>query len=255
MEDLNQFFKIPDKGLYFVSLGGIGEIGSNCYLYCCDGKWIMIDLGIAFADEKHPGVDLLVPNMNFLEKISENIEAVIISHGHEDHAGAVAFFTDKLECPVYATNFAKLLIENRLKEFGKIDQLELLSINPNKKIILENFELEFFNTTHSIPEPYSILINTSYGKLLHTADWKIDINPIIGKSFDDKPFKNIGDEGLLALIGDSTNADVPGHSRSELEVKEELIKLFSLYNNRIIITCFSSNIARMESIAVAAKKK
>ena len=254
MKDLNKFFKIPDKGLYFVSLGGIGEIGSNCYLYCCDGKWIMIDLGIAFADERHPGVDLLVPNIDFLEKISNNIEAVIISHGHEDHAGAVAFFADKLKCPVYATNFAKLLIENRLKEFGKSNQLELLSINPNENILFENFELEFLNTTHSIPEPYSILINTSYGKLLHTADWKIDNNPIIGEGFDDQSFKDIGEEGLLALIGDSTNADIPGNSRSELEVKKELIRLFSHYNNRIIITCFSSNIARMESIAVAAKK-
>ena len=254
MEDLNQFFKIPDKGLYFVSLGGIGEIGSNCYLYCCDGKWIMIDLGIAFADEKHPGIDLLVPNIDFLEKISDNVEAVIISHGHEDHAGAVAFFADKLKCPVYATNFSKLLIENRLKEFGKIDQLELLSINPNKKISFENFELEFFNTTHSIPEPYSILINTAYGKLLHTADWKIDNDPVIGGSFDSQSFKNIGDEGLLALIGDSTNADVPGFSKSESDVRDELIKIFSRYNHRIITTCFSSNIARIESITIAAKK-
>ncbi len=237
-----------------MSLGGIGEIGANCYLYCCDGKWIMIDLGLSFADDKYPGVDLLVPKMDFLDKISNDLEAIIISHGHEDHAGAVSFFTDKIKCPVYATGFAKTLIENRLKEFGKIDNIELVTIDPKKTIKLKNFDLSFVSTTHSIPEPYSILINTNYGNLLHTADWKIDNNPLIGESFNSKFFEDIGNKGLIALIGDSTNAITPGFSKSELEVREELVKLFSRYNHRIITTCFSSNIARMESIAIAAKK-
>ena len=247
-------FKIPDTGIYFMSLGGIGEIGANCYLYCCDDKWIMIDLGLTFADEYYPGIDLLLPKINFIDEIKDRLEAIIISHGHEDHAGAVAFFADQINCPVYATGFAKSLIENRLKEFGKLDKIKLITIDPSKKIKLKNFNLSFLTTAHSIPEPHSISIETKYGKLLHTADWKIDKEPTLGNEIDIESFKKIGNDGLLALIGDSTNADVPGFSKSESEVKDELIKVFSRYNQRIVITCFSSNIARMNSIVNAARK-
>ncbi len=251
MNDLSNF---PKNGLFFLSLGGIGEIGANCYLYCCNEKWLMIDLGISFADEKYPGVDLLVPKMDFIEKISHNLEAIIISHGHEDHAGAIAYFADKINCPVYATNFAKSLIKNKLKEFNKTDLIDLQTIDTNKKINLKNFKLNFISITHSIPETYSIVINTNYGKLLHTADWKIDKDESNGQIFDYKAFKDLGDEGLLALIGDSTNANVHGHSESEEDVRNELAKIFSRYDKRIIVTCFSSNIVRMESIGLAAKK-
>ena len=130
--------KIYEKGLYFLSLGGIGEIGANCYLYCCDGKWIMIDLGLSFADEQFPGVDLLVPKINFLEDIKNNLEAIIISHGHEDHAGAVAYLSDKIECPVYASSFPKLLIENRLKEFGKLDSIDLIELDSSKNLLRDD---------------------------------------------------------------------------------------------------------------------
>ena len=250
----NSLFNIPKEGMYFLSLGGIGEIGANCYLYCCDRKWIMIDLGLTFADEKFPGIDLLLPKIDFIENISKNLEAIVISHGHEDHAGALAFFADKINCPVYATGFAKSLIENRLKEFGSLDKVDLRIFKSTENIKLENFNLSFIDTTHSIPEPSAIVINTKYGNLLHTADWKIDQKPTIGKKFNANKFKELGNEGLLALIGDSTNADVPGFSKSEGEVRTELIKIFSRYNKRIVVTCFSSNIARMESIAIAAKK-
>ena len=254
MNNPTNSFQLPKQGAYFLSLGGIGEIGANCYLYCCDGKWIMIDLGLTFADEKHPGIDLLVPKLDFINKISKDLEAIIISHGHEDHAGGLAFYADLINCPVYATKFAQLLIENRLKEFGKLEQIKIHNIDPNQKIDLKNFSLEFISTNHSIPQPYSIVINTIYGKLLHTADWKIENNSILGDNFDKQAFMDLGNEGLLALIGDSTNADSPGYSKSEYDVRDELIKVFSRYNHRIVITCFSSNIARMESIALAAKK-
>ena len=243
-----------DKGLFFLSLGGIGEIGANCYLYGCDGKWIMIDLGLSFADEQFPGIDLLVPKIDFVDDLDKNLEAVIISHGHEDHAGALAFLANKIKCPVYVTTFAKLLIENRLKEFGFLDQINLIEINTNSKIKLKNFNLEFISTTHSIPQPSAIVISTVYGNLLHTADWKIDNTPTLGDDFNKKAFENLGNQGILALIGDSTNANIPGYSQSENEVKEELISVFSRYNKRIIITCFSSNIARMQNIVKAAKK-
>ena len=250
----NTNLKLYEKGLFFLSLGGIGEIGANCYLYCCDGKWIMIDLGLSFADEQFPGVDLLVPKIQFIEEIKDNLEAVIISHGHEDHAGAVAYLADHIKCPVYASSFAKLLIQNRLKEFGKLDTIELIEFDSSQNISLNNFNLRFIDTTHSIPQPKAIVIETSYGNLLHTADWKIDNNPTLGEPFSKNSFINLGNEGVLALIGDSTNADVPGYSGSESEVREELQQVFSRYTNRIVVTCFSSNIARIINIVHAAKK-
>ena len=243
-----------NEGLHFLSLGGIGEIGANCYLYGCDGKWIMIDLGLSFADEKFPGVDLLVPKINCIDSIEDKLEAIIISHGHEDHAGAVAFLANKIKCPVYATKFAMLLIENRLKEFNKVEGFSLNEINLSKKLSLKNFTLDFIPTTHSIPEPSAIVISTSYGSLLHTADWKIDQSPTLGNAFSKKQFEEIGSNGLLALIGDSTNANVPGKSQSENDVKDELTNIFSRFSNRIVVTCFSSNIARMKNIIHAAKK-
>ena len=201
-----------NEGLYFLSLGGIGEIGANCYLYGCDGKWIMIDLGLSFADEKYPGVELLVPKIDTIESIRNDLEAIIISHGHEDHAGAVGYLSNKIDCPVYATGFVKLLIENRLKEFGSLDKINLKELNTEKQLNLKNFKIEFIETTHSIPQPHAINITTKYGSLLHTADWKIDKNPTLGNQFNENEFEKIGNDGLLALIGDSTNANVPGFS-------------------------------------------
>jgi len=250
----NTNLKLYEKGLYFLSLGGIGEIGANCYLYCCDGKWIMIDLGLSFADEQFPGVDLLVPKIQFIEEIKDNLVGIIISHGHEDHAGAVAYLSDRITCPVYASSFAKLLIESRLKEFGNLDSINLIEFDSTKNLLLENFNLRFIDTTHSIPQPQAIVIETPYGNLLHTADWKIDDKPTLGNTFNKNSFTKLGNEGVLALIGDSTNADVPGFSGSEDEVKSELKQVFSRYINRIVVTCFSSNIARIINIVDAAKK-
>ena len=250
----NTNLKLYENGLFFLSLGGIGEIGANCYLYCCDGKWIMIDLGLSFADEQFPGVDLLVPKIKFIEEIKDNLEAVIISHGHEDHAGAVAYLAEHIKCPVYATSFAKLLIENRLKEFGKLDTINLIEFDSSQNLSLDNFNLRFIDTTHSIPQPQAIVIETSYGNLLHTADWKIDEQPTLGNTLSKNSFTDLGNEGVLALIGDSTNADVPGYSGSENEVREELQQIFGRYINRIVVTCFSSNIARIINIVNAAKK-
>ncbi len=253
---MNNKLKLSDfnEGLHFLSLGGIGEIGANCYLYGCDGKWIMIDLGLSFADEKFPGVDLLVPKIDHIESLEDNLEAIIISHGHEDHAGAVAFLANKIKCPVYASKFAKFLIENRLKEFNKVDGFILNEIDVDKELMFNNFKINFINTTHSIPEPSAIIIKTSYGSLLHTADWKIDYSPTLGDPFSKNEFEKLGNEGLLALVGDSTNANVPGKSQSENDVREELINIFSRFSNRIVVTCFSSNIARMKNIIHAAKK-
>ncbi|MBI28690.1 MAG: MBL fold hydrolase [Pelagibacteraceae bacterium] len=242
------------KGLYFLPVGGVGEIGANCYLYCCDDSWIMIDLGISFADDQYPGIDLLVPRLDILDYLKNKLKAIIISHAHEDHAGALSYFTDKIKCPIYATNFACNMIKQKMKENKKIDSIKLKKIDINKSLKFKNFELDFISTTHSIPEPYAIRIKTSYGNILHTADWKIDDKPVIGNKFDSTPFTKLGDEGVLALIGDSTNAQISGYSKSENEVNKHLPKLFSRYSGRIVITCFSSNIARIKSIINAAKE-
>ena len=252
--DLNIINSKTKKGLFFLPLGGVGEIGANCYLYCCDGSWIMIDLGVSFADEKFPGIDLLVPKLNILENINNNLEGIIISHGHEDHAGALPYFIDKINCPVYATEFACNLIKRKLKEFNLSEKIKLKKINTKKNLSFKNFNLSFIETTHSIPEPHAIKIKTNYGNILHTADWKIDNSPLIGNNFNSTYFEDIGNEGLLALVGDSTNANTSGYSGSENEVRNYLVKLFSRYNKCIVITCFSSNITRLESISFAAKK-
>ncbi len=242
------------NGLFFLPLGGVGEIGANCYLYCCNNSWIMIDLGVSFADEKFPGIDLLVPNLDFIDKIKNKLEAIIISHGHEDHVGAIPFYADKINCPIYATNFVHSLLSKKFREYKIYDKIKLKKIDTNKTLSLDEFEFSFLETTHSIPEPFAILIKTSYGNILHTADWKIDKEPIIGNGFNSNLFKKISEDNLLALIGDSTNANISGNSGSEKEVKEHLNNLFSRYDKRIVITCFSSNISRLQSIADAAKK-
>tara|TARA_Y100000590_G_scaffold407105_1_gene497028 strand:+ start:404 stop:2086 length:1683 start_codon:yes stop_codon:yes gene_type:complete len=245
---------ITKKGLFFLPLGGVGEIGANCYLYCCNNSWIMIDLGVSFADEKYPGIDLLVPKLNFLDHIKDQLQGIIISHAHEDHAGAISFFTDKINCPVYASEFAYNLINRRLKENQLSNKINLEKININKKLEFKNFIISFFETNHSIPEPFAIKIDTEYGNILHTADWKIDKNPLIGNVLNSSSFKEMGQEGILALVGDSTNASTTGYSGSEEDVRNHFIKLFSRYNKRIVATCFSSNITRLESIAYAAKR-
>ena len=153
------------KGLFFLPLGGVGEIGANCYLYCCDDSWIMIDLGVAFADDTFPGIDLLVPRLNILEEIKNKLEGIIISHAHEDHAGAISYFSNKIDCPIYATEFACSLIKRRLKEFSLLNNIKLNTIQTDKFLKFKNFKLSFLETTHSIPEPYAIKIETIYGNI------------------------------------------------------------------------------------------
>ena len=162
MNNKNPKIEFTKKGLFFLPLGGVGEIGANCYLYCCDDSWIMIDLGVSFADEKFPGIDILVPKIDFIENIKEKLQCIVISHAHEDHAGAVSYFVDKIKCPIYATTFASKLIQNRLNENKLNNRVDLKVINTKKTLKLKNFNLSFFETTHSIPETYAIKIETQY---------------------------------------------------------------------------------------------
>ena len=244
--------------LIFCPLGGSGEIGGNMNLYAYGNeenqKWIIVDMGVSFADDSVPGVDLVMPDAGFIIDKKEDLLGIVLTHAHEDHIGAVAHIWPNLKCKLYATPFTAALIFEKFKE-KKIDISSYLKIVPlNSKIKLGNFEIDFVTLTHSILEPNGLSIKTPLGTVLHTGDWKIDPNPLIGSQIDEQKLKKIGKEGVSAMICDSTNIFSPGRSGSELDVRNSLLRIMELKTNRIIVTSFASNVARMESIFYCAKK-
>jgi len=244
--------------LIFCPLGGSGEIGGNMNLYAYGNeenqKWIIVDMGVSFADDSVPGVDLVMPDAGFIIDKKEDLLGIVLTHAHEDHIGAVAHIWPNLKCKLYATPFTAALIFEKFKE-KKIDISSYLEIVPlNSKIKLGNFEIDFVTLTHSILEPNGLSIKTPLGTVLHTGDWKIDPNPLIGSQIDEQKLKKIGKEGVSAMICDSTNIFSPGRSGSELDVRNSLLRIMELKTNRIIVTSFASNVARMESIFYCAKK-
>ncbi len=244
--------------LIFCPLGGSGEIGGNMNLYAYGNeenqKWIIVDMGVSFADDSVPGVDLVMPDAGFIIDKKEDLLGIVLTHAHEDHIGAVAHIWPNLKCKLYATPFTAALIFEKFKE-KKIDISSYLEIVPlNSKIKLGNFEIDFVTLTHSILEPNGLSIKTPLGTVLHTGDWKIDPNPLIGSQIDEQKLKKIGKEGVSAMICDSTNIFSHGRSGSELDVRNSLLRIMELKTNRIIVTSFASNVARMESIFYCAKK-
>ena len=244
--------------LIFCPLGGSGEIGMNMNLYAYgteeSRKWIVIDMGVTFADDSVPGVDLILPDAGFIIDKRDDLLGIILTHAHEDHIGSVAHIWPSLKCNIYATPFTAVLIQEKFKE-KKIDISKYLNIVPlNTKIKLGAFEIDFITLTHSILEPNGLSIKTPLGKILHTGDWKIDPNPLIGKNIDQEKLKKIGDEGVSVMICDSTNVFSPGRAGSESDVRESLLKIVEKKTNRILVTSFASNVARMESIFYCAKK-
>jgi ribonuclease J len=242
-----------DDGLYFLPLGGAGEIGMNLSLYGTAGKWLMVDLGVTFADDSLPGVDVIMPDPTFIAERRENLVGLVITHGHEDHIGAIEYLWPQLQCPVFATPFTAALLRAKLRDRNLLDKIRIREIPLCGTVKLGPFEMEWINITHSIPESTSILIKTKHGSAVHTGDWKLDPTPLVGPATDEKRFREIGQEGVLALVIDSTNAMVPGHSKSESDCRDNFVKLFPHFHNRIIVTCFSSNVARILSIYHAAK--
>ena len=244
--------------LIFCPLGGSGEIGGNMNLYAYGNeenqKWIIVDMGVSFADDSVPGVDLIMPDAGFIIDKKDDLLGIVLTHAHEDHIGAVAHIWPSLKCKLYATPFTAALIFEKFKE-KKIDISSYLETVPlNSKIKLGNFEIDFVTLTHSILEPNGLSIKTPLGTVLHTGDWKIDPNPLIGSQIDEQKLKKIGKEGVSAMICDSTNIFSPGRSGSELDVRNSLLRIMELKTNRIIVTSFASNVARMESIFYCAKK-
>ena len=244
--------------LLFCPLGGSGEIGANMNLYAYgkenDHKWIIIDMGVTFADDSIPGVDLIMPDPGFIIDKKEDLLGIVLTHAHEDHIGAVAHIWPKLKCKIYATPFTATLLVEKFKE-KKIDIVSHLKIVAlNSKIKLGHFEIDFVTLTHSILEPNGLCIKTPLGTILHTGDWKIDPNPLIGGTIDEAKLKKIGDNGVSAMICDSTNIFSPGRAGSESEVRDSLLRIMELKTKRLLVTSFASNVARMESIFYCAKK-
>ena len=242
----------------FCPLGGSGEIGMNMNLFAYGNlenrKWIIVDIGVTFADETIPGVDLIYPDPGFIVDKKDDLLGLVLTHAHEDHIGAIAHIWPKLLCNIYATPFTSVLIQEKFKE-KKIDITNKLKIvKLNGKVQLGSFKIEFVTLTHSILEPNGLHIETPAGAVLHTGDWKCDSNPLIGETINEKKLKQIGDQGVLAMICDSTNVFSPGRAGSELDVRKNLLKIMENKQKRIIVTSFASNVARMETIFYCAKK-
>ena len=238
--------------LLFLALGGAGEIGMNLNLYGHAGKWLMVDLGIAFGDDTMPGIDVVMPDPAFIEDRRNDLAGIVLTHAHEDHLGAVADLWPRLEAPVYATPFAASVLRRKLTEAGLRDTVPITEIALGAKFTVAPFELEMITMTHSIPEPNALAIRTRLGTVFHTGDWKIDPEPLLGGKTDEATLKRIGEEGALAMVCDSTNVFVEGEAGSEATVRANLEKLVKTRKCRVAVTCFASNVARVESIAKAA---
>ena len=241
-----------DKGLWFIPLGGAGEIGMNLNLYGCDGAWLMVDLGVTFGDDTHPGIDVVMPDPTFIAERREKLAGLIVTHAHEDHVGAVAHLWPRLKCPVYTTPFAAEFLKLKLKETGLEDEVPVTVVPLGGQVSIGPFDVTFVSLTHSIPEPNALVIRTRHGTLFHTGDWKFDAEPVVGAGTDFAALEALGKEDVLALVGDSTNVFSDGESGSESTVRDNLTKLVGRCTGRVAVACFASNVARLDSIARAA---
>jgi len=244
--------------LLFCPLGGSGEIGMNMNLFGYgvpgDHKWIMVDIGVTFADDAIPGIDLIYPDPGFIVERKDNLLGIVLTHAHEDHIGAIAHLWPKLKCKIYATPFTAVLIREKFKERHIDITNDLNIVELNGTVTLGSFDIEYITLTHSILEPNGLRIKTPAGIILHTGDWKVDPNPLIGDEINSKRLKEIGKEGVLAMICDSTNVFSAGRSGSELDVRKNMMTIMSRLKKRVIITSFASNVARMETAFYCAEK-
>jgi len=245
---------IPGEELIFCALGGSGEIGMNVNLYGCRGQWIMVDLGLTFADQSFPGVELILPDLEFIENQQERLAGIVLTHGHEDHIGALPYLAEELKSPLYATPFTAGLIAGKLEEEGLIGHVKLNVIERGGSIELGPFRVSFVALSHSIPEGNGLLIETPFGNVFHTGDWKIDETPVLGEPPSPDVLKAIGDEGVLALVCDSTNVFQDAPSGSEESVHEGLLTKVAEAKGRVLVTTFASNAARLQTIGRVARE-
>src|SRR5260221_5073136 len=249
--------KSTQDELVFLPLGGSNEIGMNFNLYGFGPpharKWIVVDLGITFGDQTTPGVEVILPDPEFIEEHAKDILGIVLTHAHEDHIGAVAWLWPRLKAPLYATPFTAFLLREKLREKDLLDEAKITEIPLNGTINLGPFELTLITLTHSIPEPNGLAIKTPLGTILHTGDWKIDPDPLTGAPTDEGAIRRLGDDGVLAMVCDSTNVFVDGEAGSEAQVRTTLNALIGELKGKVAAACFASNVARMDSIIRAAE--
>ncbi len=248
---MHHFLPSGDE-LLFLPLGGTGEIGMNLTLYGHDGAWIAVDLGITFGGDDFPDHPVLMADPSFIASHRENLAGILLTHGHEDHVGALPYLWRRLRCPIYATPFTAALARAKLARAG-IDDAPLVEIALGGRFQVGPFTIEYIAMTHSIPEPNALLISTPLGAVLHTGDWKLDDRPVVGRSYDHRRLHALRREPLLAMVCDSTNAVVPGHTGSEGDLFEPLLGLGEQATGRIVVTAFASNIARLATLARVAQ--
>ncbi|WP_206928701.1 ribonuclease J [Roseococcus thiosulfatophilus] len=237
--------------LAFIPLGGTGEIGMNLNVYRCDGQLLAVDCGIGFGGPDNPAVDIMVPDPAWLAERRDVLQALVITHAHEDHVGAVAHLWPSLRCPVVAGPFVSAVLRRKLAEAGLSQEVQIITIPAPGRRSFGAFDLEFLRVAHSVPEASAVAIRTRHGMVVHTGDWKLDPYPLIGPPTDEAGFARLGEEGVLAMVCDSTNAMVEGHSGSEADVRRNFAALIRGMTGRVAVSCFSTNLARIESIALA----
>ena len=247
----------PSDELIFLPLGGSNEIGMNFNLYGYgpedNRKWIVVDLGITFGDQTTPGVEVILPDPEFIETYADDILGIVLTHAHEDHIGAVAWLWPRLKAPVYATPFTAFLLREKLRDARLLDQVEITEVPLGGTIELGPFSLDLITLTHSIPEPNGLAIRTPLGTILHTGDWKIDPDPLLGDVTDAAAIRVLGDEGVLAMVCDSTNVFVDGMAGSEADVRVAMKALIKGLKGKVAVACFASNVARMDTVIRAAE--
>jgi ribonuclease J len=243
----------PDA-LYFLPLGGSGEIGMNLNLYGYRGQWLIVDCGVTFGEEEHqPGIEVIMADPAFIVERRDRLLGIVATHAHEDHIGAIPYLWPQLKCPVWATPFTASLLRAKLVEAQLAQEVAINIVPMSGRFAIGPFDLELITLTHSIPEPNAVVIRTAAGTVLHTGDWKLDPEPLIGGPTDETRLRAVGEEGVLAIVCDSTNALKDGHSRSEGELQASLAELIGRYDGRVAVACFASNVARLQTIARAAR--
>ncbi|MDE0877931.1 MAG: ribonuclease J [Sphingomonas bacterium] len=242
------------KELLFCALGGSGEIGMNVNLYGAEGKWLMVDCGITFADPAYPGIDVILPDLAFIEERLKDLVGVVLTHGHEDHIGALPYLAEDLGVPLYATRFTAGLIRGKLDEEGIANRVKLNIVETGKAFKVGPFGLTLVELSHSIPEPNAIIIDTPAGRVFHTGDWKLDANPVIGKPVSGEALAAIGDEGIDVLVCDSTNVFNDERSGSESSVRKGLAEQVALAKGRVLVTTFASNAGRLHTLGQVARE-
>lgn len=243
------------EDLFFLPLGGSGEIGMNLNLYHLDGKWLMIDCGAGFADDHLPGINMILSDYRFIKDRKKDLVGLVLTHAHEDHLGAISHIWEEFgNIPIYATPFTASFLKAKLDDNKRCTFSNIIEVPIGSSFNIDPFEIELAGLTHSAPEMNAVILRTRYGNVFHTGDWKLDPDPVIGEASDKVKLKKLGKEGVLAMVGDSTNVFSAGVSGSEGELLKSLTKIISKCENLVVVTTFASNVARIQSLCIAAEK-